>query len=124
MSLGRYQRSTAEENQDLIGVTMNTPAFDLQSPSIAPPPESPRCERTIPPTWDSTGENAVLCNALADLYCEDCGWLCQTCADEIRCFARDGRHRPTLPHTPTPLARIACQSAANEIEERQKGGAQ
>jgi hypothetical protein len=65
---------------------------------------SSRCEVSIP--LDITGQDSVICGSYATFICENCGPICNSCAETFPCpLISDEKHIPVEPHTPTPKPR-------------------
>lgn len=60
-----------------------------------------RCEVSIP--LEITGQDSELCGAFAAFTCENCGPICNSCAETFPCpLISDGKHIPCEPQPPKP----------------------
>lgn len=59
-----------------------------------------RCEVSIP--LEITGQDSELCGSSAAFTCENCGPICNSCAETFRCpLISGGKHVPCEPQPPT-----------------------
>ena len=76
-----------------------------------------RCENLRSYGLGDTGEQALPCGAVAEIFCEDCGPLCLPCAKQVLCSRGDHHNPAGLDLTMRPPCRGTSLERGSKIQD-------